>query len=205
VPKLPRTGLLDNVKVRDQVPHPLRRPYLPGGRPVAMESGAAPRYPGRQSGSSCRKSLNWWLRSNHQFYCVWGYSDLVDYLRADPRPFKRTYEGYDSRTGLTGNSELYSIDRGNESRDCVARFFAIGSLSSRCARSSEADLLCLAMVQRKRLLRRGCGATHSPARVNDCQFVLGFESANLRKNRRDKSGRCACLGPSVESAIPGSF
>jgi hypothetical protein len=40
------------------------------------------------------------------------------------------------------------------------------------------------MVQRERVLRYDLGATNAPLRVNDCQFALGFESANLRKNRR---------------------
>jgi len=31
-------------------------------------------------------------------------------------------------------------------------------------------------------------------RINDCQFALGFESASLRKNRPDASGRYDCSG-----------
>jgi len=45
------------------------------------------------------------------------------------------------------------------------------------------------MVQRERVFRHECGATHAPLRVDDCQFALGFESANLKKNRPDASGR----------------
>ena len=36
------------------------------------------------------------------------------------------------------------------------------------------------MVQRERVLRYDLGATNAPLRVNDCQFALGFESANLK-------------------------
>ena len=39
------------------------------------------------------------------------------------------------------------------------------------------------MVQRERVFRYERGATNAPLRVNDCQFALEFESANLRKNR----------------------
>jgi hypothetical protein len=42
----------------------------------------------------------------------------------------------------------------------------------------------LAIVQRERVFRHESGAIHTPLRVSDCQFALGFESANLRKNRR---------------------
>jgi hypothetical protein len=42
----------------------------------------------------------------------------------------------------------------------------------------------LAMVRRERVFRYERGATHGPTRVKDCQFALGFETANLRKNRQ---------------------
>ena len=40
------------------------------------------------------------------------------------------------------------------------------------------------MVARERVLKRQRGATNAPLRVDDCRFAPGFESANLRKNRR---------------------
>jgi hypothetical protein len=46
----------------------------------------------------------------------------------------------------------------------------------------------LAMVQRESAFRHKCGATNAPLRVDDCQFALAFESANLRKNRRQRQG-----------------
>jgi hypothetical protein len=51
------------------------------------------------------------------------------------------------------------------------------------------------MVQRDRVFRQEGGATHAPLRLNDCQFALGFESANLRKNRRPpaRAGRRSAL------------
>ena len=39
-----------------------------------------------------------------------------------------------------------------------------------------------ALVPREPVLRHERGATNAPLRVDDCQFALGFESANLRKN-----------------------
>ncbi len=51
----------------------------------------------------------------------------------------------------------------------------------------------LAMVRRERLLRHACGATNAPLRVDDCQFALGFESANLRKNCRPPRRRSDTL------------
>jgi hypothetical protein len=48
-----------------------------------------------------------------------------------------------------------------------------------------------AMLPRERLLRHERSATHAPLRVDDCQFAIGFESANLRKNRRPPRRRCA--------------
>ena len=65
-----------------------------------------------------------------------------------------------------------------------------GSLYCVCPR--DAHFHSLAMARRQRVFRHECGATHAPRRVNDCQFALGFESANLRKNRPDASGRYAC-------------
>jgi hypothetical protein len=41
-----------------------------------------------------------------------------------------------------------------------------------------------AMLPHERVFRHERGATHAPLRVDDCQFALGFESANLSKNRR---------------------
>ena len=63
--------------------------------------------------------------------------------------------------------------------------------SSRCAYSSGADFHALAMVPRERVLRHERGATNAPLRVDDGQFALGFESANLRKNRRPHRRRSA--------------
>ena len=57
------------------------------------------------------------------------------------------------------------------------------------------------MVQRGRVFPPECGAADAPLRVNDCQFALGFESANLRKNRPDKSGRYACSGVNEYSGM----
>jgi hypothetical protein len=51
----------------------------------------------------------------------------------------------------------------------------------------------LAMVRRERIFPHECSATNAPLRVNDCQFALGFDTANLRKNRRSKGrSRYAC-------------
>jgi hypothetical protein len=54
------------------------------------------------------------------------------------------------------------------------------------------------------VFRHECGATNAPLRVNDCQFALGFRSANLRKNRLKDGGLCyACfeaLGLNAERA-----
>jgi len=55
------------------------------------------------------------------------------------------------------------------------------------------------MIPRERVLRYERGATHAPLRVHDCQFVLGFQSANLRKNRRvEKPSLCWNSGCSME-------
>ena len=62
-----------------------------------------------------------------------------------------------------------------------------------CVCPSDAGFHSLAMVQRERVFRHERGATNAPLRVNDCQFALGFESANLRKNRTDARG--ATLAP----------
>jgi len=40
------------------------------------------------------------------------------------------------------------------------------------------------MVPRERVFRHERGATHASLRVDNCQFAPGFESANMRKNRR---------------------
>jgi hypothetical protein len=40
----------------------------------------------------------------------------------------------------------------------------------------------LPMARRYRVFRYHGAATHTPLRVNDCQFVLGSESANMRKS-----------------------
>jgi hypothetical protein len=61
----------------------------------------------------------------------------------------------------------------------VAGIFPIDSFSSPCVSSNGADFYCPAMVQRERVFRHECGATHAPLRVDDWQFALGFESANL--------------------------
>jgi len=47
------------------------------------------------------------------------------------------------------------------------------------------------MVQRERVFRPERGTTHGPLRVSDCRFALGFESANLRKNREPEGRRSA--------------
>jgi hypothetical protein len=52
-----------------------------------------------------------------------------------------------------------------------------------CVCPRGADFHSLAMFQCERVFRHECGATHAPLRVNDCQFALGFASANLSKNR----------------------
>ena len=51
------------------------------------------------------------------------------------------------------------------------------------------------MLQRERLLRHERGATHASLRVDDGQFALGLESANLSKNRRPpaRAGRRSAL------------
>jgi hypothetical protein len=51
----------------------------------------------------------------------------------------------------------------------------------------------LAMVRDERVLRHHCGATNAPLRVNDCQFALGFENTNMRKNCRSPSRRLRLL------------
>lgn len=53
-----------------------------------------------------------------------------------------------------------------------------GSLYCVCSR--HAHFHSLGMVHRERVFPHECGATNAPLRVNDCQFALGFESANLR-------------------------
>jgi ABC-type uncharacterized transport system YnjBCD permease subunit len=40
------------------------------------------------------------------------------------------------------------------------------------------------MVQRERVFRYERGPTNAPLWVNDCQFAIGFESANLKESRR---------------------
>jgi hypothetical protein len=69
------------------------------------------------------------------------------------------------------------------------------SYSSWCAHSSGAGFHSLAMVPRERALRHERGVTNAPLRVDDGQFALGFESANLRKNRRPpaRAGRRSAL------------
>ena len=49
------------------------------------------------------------------------------------------------------------------------------------------------MVRDERVLRHHCGATNAPLRVNDCQFALGFENTNMRKNCRSPSRRLRLL------------
>jgi hypothetical protein len=65
-----------------------------------------------------------------------------------------------------------------------------GTLYYVCPRG--ADSHSLAMARRQRVFRHECGAADAPLRINDCQFALGFECANLSKNRPDASGRYAC-------------
>ena len=78
------------------------------------------------------------------------------------------------------------------------------------------------MVRRERLFRDDRDGTIAPRRVNDCQFALGFESANLRKRiaripvlgvRGSSLGKAAdlndgglrdtCSGPSIERKCAG--
>jgi hypothetical protein len=61
------------------------------------------------------------------------------------------------------------------------------------------------MVQRERLLRHERDATHVLLRVDNCQFALGFESANLRKslvsrrkNRRPGRRRSALASATIQ-------
>ena len=73
---------------------------------------------------------------------------------------------------------------------------SVGPALLPCGFSSGADLHSLAMVQRERVFRHECSATNTPMRPNDCQFAPGFESANLRKNRRPQRRRYACFSTS---------
>ena len=65
----------------------------------------------------------------------------------------------------------------------------------RCAYSNGGDVHSPAMVQPERVLWHARGATSAARRVDDRQFALGFESANLRKNRRPpaRAGRRSAL------------
>src|SRR5208337_1297508 len=94
-------------------------------------------------------------------------------------------------------------DRSSRPRRCiltvcrgwVARLFPVDSFSSRRAYSSGAGFHSLAMVPRERVLRHERSATNAPLRGDDGQFALGFQSANLRKNRRPpaRAGRRSAL------------
>jgi hypothetical protein len=70
-------------------------------------------------------------------------------------------------------------------------------------RTNSADRPSLLSVSSLKPRLDECGGTHAPLRVNDCQFALGFESANLRKNRRPQRRRSAlasgCVYPAPQS------
>jgi hypothetical protein len=73
-------------------------------------------------------------------------------------------------------------------------FFVTGRLRKRRRQLDDADFQSLAMAQRERIFRPERGATIAPLRVNDCQFALGFGSANLRKKCRPQGRKSAlCL------------
>ena len=63
------------------------------------------------------------------------------------------------------------------------------SYSSGCACPGDVDFRSLLLLQRERVFPHKRGATNAPLRGDDCQFAFGFESANLRKNRRPRTHR----------------
>ena len=83
--------------------------------------------------------------------------------------------------------DRYVLGGGNEN---VYYVRPAGSLH-RSHATRRAPIDGLAMVRRERVSRHECGATHAPLRVNDCQFALEFESANLRKTQRPQKRKSA--------------
>ena len=59
------------------------------------------------------------------------------------------------------------------------------------------------MVRRERVFRHERGATNAPLRVNNCQFALGFENTNMRKNCRPPRRRSGAI-PKGEPRTPGT-
>ena len=57
------------------------------------------------------------------------------------------------------------------------------------------------MVLRERTLPHEPGAINAPQRVDDCDFALGLDSANLRKNRSS----LARLGRSFDGKVAGQL